>query len=48
MNATCSDMTETMTTPSSADAPTLPLERTDNFLYKAATVLAILLFLVSF
>jgi hypothetical protein len=48
MNATCSEMTETMTASSTADEITLPLDRTDNFLYKAATVLAILLFLVSF
>jgi len=51
MNATCSNMTEPMATSSAENQP-LPLggnfDRTNNFLYQAATVLAILLFLVSF
>lgn len=48
MNATCSNMTEPMMATSSAKNEALPMDRTNNFLYQAATVLAILLFLVSF
>ncbi len=50
MNATCPDITEPIMASSSADAETLAAspDRTNNFLYQAATVLAILLFLVSF
>jgi hypothetical protein len=52
MNATCPEITEPMMATSSADAETLLAsgspDRTSNFLYQAATVLAILLFLVSF
>jgi hypothetical protein len=48
MNATCSNMTEPIMATSSAEDEALPTDRTNNFLYQAATVLAILLFLVSF
>ena len=48
MNATCSNITEPMMATSSVDDRALPTNRTNNFLYQAATVLAILLFLVSF
>ena len=52
MNATCSEITEPRMATSSAENQPLPLggnfDRTNNFLYQAATVLAILLFLVSF
>jgi hypothetical protein len=48
MNATCSNMTEPRMATSSAETEALPIERTNNFLYQAATVLAILLFLISF
>jgi hypothetical protein len=48
MNATCSNMTEPMMATSSADTQPVPEDRANNFLYQAATVLAILLFLVSF
>jgi hypothetical protein len=48
MNATCSNMTEPMMATSSAENQPQPVGRTDNFLYQAATILAILLFLVSF
>jgi hypothetical protein len=47
MNANCSNMTESMATSSAENQP-LHEDRTNNFLYQAATVLAILLFLVSF
>jgi len=48
MNATCSNMTEPTMAASSAKDQAMPTDRTNNFLYQAATVLAILLFLVSF
>jgi hypothetical protein len=48
MNATCSEITEPRMATSSAENQPLPEDRTNNFLYQAATVLAILLFLVSF
>jgi hypothetical protein len=41
-------MTESIMATSSAENETLPVDRTNNFLYQAATVLGILLFLVSF
>jgi len=47
MNATCSSITETIMASSSAEEPAQSLDRTSNFLYQAATVLAILLFLIS-
>jgi len=47
MNATCPETTETIMTSSSADEATLPVDHTNNYLYQAAIVLAILLFLIS-
>jgi len=52
MNATCSDINEPVMGASPAGAQSRSLDRkldpANNFLYQAATVLAILLFLVSF
>jgi hypothetical protein len=48
VNATCSDTSETIMAASRTDHRAEHLDSTNNFLYKAATVLAILLFLVSF
>jgi len=48
MNATCSETPETMMATSRAENQPEHLDRTNHFLYQAATVLAILLFLVSF